>query len=273
MIKRLKRYLIKTKLKIMSQFNINRFWLTLKKDIAENIKVVINTILISLLIVLVFIIIEVVNSPDSIIDLNKSFRIYYFVILVILGTVFAGFSFPAFRKTEKAISYLTLPSSTIEKYLSYLLLSSFGFFILFTLMFLLFDYVVIFVFNLYKPEYIQSYLTFDSKIFPTIISVYFNLNALFLLGAVVFKKSPHFKTSLFVLSVFLIIFLTLSISIYFVNNYSLDLGKSNMFHKSDHLLIPFDNTFPSVVIKHLLQYGLVLFFWFVAYLKLKEKEI
>lgn len=251
----------------MRQFNFKRFGLVIQKDFAENIRMVTNTIVIALVVELIFLLLEIINSSPQIIVLSKSMRIYYYIGLFILGVVFAGFSFPALRKTEKAVNYLILPASVLEKYLSFWLLSSIGFLVLYTVMFFIMNYAVIFIFNLFNPDYVQPYLHLRPDNFFKRILEYFNLNALYLLGATAFRKAPHFKTTLITISSLLGIGIIISIFLYFlkINGNGISVGET--------ILLQFKNVLPATILKYLIMYGLMITFWIAGYLKLKEKEI
>ncbi len=256
----------------MLQFNFKRFGLVIQKDFTENIRIVLNTILIFLFVELIFLLLEIINSTPGIIILSKSMWIYYYIGLFILGVVFAGFSFPALRKTEKAVNYLILPSSILEKYLSFWLLSSFGFLFLYTIMFFILNYAVVYIFNLFNPDYIQSYLYFDPDIYFNLILIYFNLNALYLLGAATYRKVPHFKTTLIAISSILGIGIIILISLYFLKNYAFSYN-GNKISGGGTIVLPAENIFPVIILKYLVMYGLMITFWIAGYLKLKEKEI
>jgi hypothetical protein len=246
----------------------------MKKEFTENSKNIFITIFISLFIALILIILEAINNSESIININNSLNIYFYIGLLILGSGIAGFSFPAFRKTEKAISYLILPASSIEKYLSFIILSSFGFLAVFTAIFFTFDIIVTFIYSFFQNENIK-YLSFSKSVFFNIIVIYFNLNALFLLGAVTFKKTPPFFTILFSLLAILGLFLFFSFitSNYATNTISLFTNTVSEYYPERNVLIISDNMLPVKILKYLGLFGLVLFFWLIGYLKLKEKEV
>lgn len=243
-------------------FRINRFLKLLKKDTTENYKFVLYAIFIALFIEVILLSVEIIFSASQRINLNSSFELYYYISLIILGGGVAGLSFPAFRKPKKAINFLTLPASALEKYLSFLILSSVGFFIVYTLLFVILDYTIISIINVNYPEYIQEYFTLNWKNFQSVLIIYFITNSLFLLGAATFTRYQHFLTIwYFGLGVLGLFFIVVSVTMFYSRvilgqpgaySYSLDIGKN---------------------IEHIIIFGFVLFFWFVGYLKVKEKEI
>jgi|GEM_PF-5411155 len=124
----------------MKNLNLNRLFLLIKKEYIENIKLV----LIGYIAVIGFIFaILLLNSIyDG--ELWLYFNGIYNSTIVLVGIVFAGISFADFRTKERAISYLTLPATHLEKILSQILLSTFGFVISYTLVFYL-SYLMFYV--------------------------------------------------------------------------------------------------------------------------------
>jgi len=246
----------------MSRFNYNRFTKLLKKDFTENIKFVLQAIFIALFILFVLLSLEILFSSIQIVNLRKSLLIYYYISLFVLGAGISGLAFPAFRKSEKAINYLTLPASALEKFLSFLLLTSVGFLIVYTLIFIIFDVGAIFIFNIRYPEYSQEYFSMHWRHIPETLPVYFILNAIFLFGAATFSRFQHFFTVFIFLLASLGSFAIVT-SVIMLYRY-VTLNESNMNLGS----LEMANT-----IKHIIIYCLIVFLWFISYLKLKEKEI
>jgi len=246
----------------MSRFNYNRFTKLLKKDFTENIKFVLQAIFIALFIEFVLLTLEILFSSIQIVNLSRSIIVYYYISLFVLGAGISGLAFPAFRKSEKAINYLTLPASALEKFLSFLLLTSVGFLIVYTLIFIIFDVGAIFIFNIRYPEYSQEYFSMHWRHIPETLPVYFILNAIFLFGAATFSRFQHFFT--------VFIFLTASLGLFAIVSSIIMFYRYVILNESNMILSSFEIAKTN---EHIIIYCLTVFLWFISYLKLKEKEI
>jgi len=258
----------------MKTFSFNRFVLLLKKEISENIRNVLITIFITLFLVSLMITLEAtLTSPlkGIIIAVQNSLKAYYFIGLFVLSSAFAGFSFPALRKTEKTINYLSLPASAFEKFLSYFTLSTIGFFTLYSILFFIFYSIVITVIGSYGEEI--AFFPYYLSDFFTYFTIYINLNAIFLLGATVFKRTPPFFTILYVGLVSLSLFLILASLMSLSQVHNIYTSEGKMLTEGFSQGIRIDDTIFYQILKYLSIFGLAIFFWFVGYLKLKEKEV
>jgi hypothetical protein len=255
----------------MKTFSLDRYVLLLKKEIAENGRNVFKAIFLTLFLVALFIIIEALNSSPKNVFYSHTLKSYYFIGLFVLGAGFAGFSFPALRKNEKTINYLSLPASALEKYLSYFTLTTIGFFIIYSLLFFILYSVFFVVIDIYSEEEILFFPYKLHGILPYFIA-FINLNAVFLLGATIFRKTPPFFTILFggfvSISIFLVVALLMSIT-----------GTHNIYTSDEEVLtysrtsgIRIDDILFYQILKYLSFFGFAIFFWFIGYLKLKEKE-
>ena len=254
----------------MQRLNIKRLGLLIKKDFIENISFVLKLIIIYLLIVFIFTIIQAINDIGFGKHIIETLELFYYAGLFIIGGIVAGFAFPALRKKEKAVFYLTLPVSTLERFLSYLILSLPGFFIIFSIIYFIFAFILRVFYGIFTDVDIR----FSKIDFDVIIGTYIRLNALLLLGAVWFKKTPPFFTALYTGIIVLFLGLFISIVIHILDIRSIPLeyifGSNGSWNWKASDMHP---VWVLRILRFIYLYGLVLFFWFVSVIKLKEKQI
>ena len=254
----------------MDNLNLKRLALLLKKDFIENISPVLKLIAVYLFVVFIITIIQLINDRGFDRGLPQTLELFYYAGLIILGVIVAGFSFPALRKKEKAVFYLTLPVSTLERFLSFLILSLPGFFILYTILYLIFSLALYSVYDVFfdlKPN--KYHIEFFKM-----LGLYVRLNALFLLGAVYFRRTPPFFTVVYtgIVILFLALFISIIAQIFHIINIPVDyiLGLKTPYEVNGGTINP---VWQFKVLRFLYLYGLVLFFWFVSVIRLKEKQV
>lgn len=130
----------------------------------------------------------------------------YFVGLFTLSIFVAGMAFANFRNKERTINYLSLPASNFEKFLSELFTSSIGFLLSYTLVFYLFNTIVILVSKSYNID-IEFFSLFDSNLLNNLRS-FFIMHGILFVGAATFRKVPPFHTSfyLFIVGIVLVLY-------------------------------------------------------------------
>lgn len=131
----------------------------------------------------------------------------YPFFLIISGCILTSLSFSEMDKAYGKQFYLLLPASHFEKFLSKWLITAIGYFIVFTLSYVLFSLVANFLG--------QSFFGFDMGAFDLFsvdnrlfIQLFFALQTVYLLGAVYFRKYAIFKT---MLSTFLVTICSIAI--------------------------------------------------------------
>jgi len=140
-----------------------------------------------------------------------------------------------------------------------------------SVMFILLNYLTVFIFNLTYPNYEQMYFTINELIYITVLKIFINLNAIFLLGAIAFKKTPPFYTTLITAVSALGVYIIISILFQLLKEYYYSAEIPYLNSKSFFMM--YENNFALKILNHLLLYGFAIFFWYVGYLKLKEKEV
>ena len=128
-------------MKNIQSFSIKRILLLMQKTAYENVKFV----LIGLVTVFgIFSIILFLNGLDDG-DAWGKMQAFYVAGFIISGFFISGMAFTNLRTKEKTMSYLTLPASTLEKFISELLLTTVGFIVIYTAIFYVFNFVVYFI--------------------------------------------------------------------------------------------------------------------------------
>lgn len=196
------------------------------------------------------------------------------MILLLAGTIFTSTVFTDLGDKKKAIPWLLLPASHLEKFLVVWIYSFVVFMIIYTLSFYL---VALFVLNLRpleggQPEMFNIYTNHALQIYL----VYAFLHGIAIFGAIYFEKLHFIKTAF-------VFFISLGILI-LINKMLLGI----MLGRNIEAASPFGNlrftengqrneiTLPynqhGLNIDYLVT-GLAVIFWVAAYFRLKEKQV
>ena len=223
----------------------------------------------------------------------------YYVGMALAGCLFGSLVFAELAGGPKAMHYLSVPASTLEKLLTGLLYSVVLFFICYTAVFYLVDYVMVNLSNSILESYwkerdpqhqviVQKVanvfynggtnpeLPDDENFFFYFLLIYFNLQAAFILGSIYFPGYSFIKTCISLLVVFLLfVFLMAN-----VLDGIMPGGHFTGFFA--YQVFEEGSTVPRGVkisdglagtIRFLFMYGFMPLFWFATYYRLKEKEV
>lgn len=194
------------------------------------------------------------------------FRLNLFVGIIVASTVFDELNTPA-----KATSYLMIPASTEEKFLSKLLLS--------TLFYLLYTAAVIFVASLAGASLAYLHLGTGFSLFNpvaeetlSVLGGFIFFHSIFFFGAVFFKRMYFFKTILAIIAMgviatFLMI-VTLSVLGRNVDPEMLNTMFQSLFSNHAENLIRFLSVLRDVLA---IAMPAVLYVW--AYVRFRRKEV
>ena len=200
---------------------------------------------------------------------GRSMEAFFKTGYLISGFFISGMAFSNFRSKEKTISYLALPASLTEKFISELLLTTIGFTVIYTFTFYIFNSAFYFI----RPVTFVNIA--DIGILKT-IKYYLILQSVFLAGAATFRKAPVFFTG-FVLFIAGVIF-AIVVALLFrelsgiVSSSHIEYFSSRTLNKLFHYSNYKDDLL-YVVPRFMFTYLLAPVFWIVTYLKLKEKEV
>jgi hypothetical protein len=273
-------------------FNLNRWLLYTGKHWNENKKKYLLSLgAIGGLLILWYSFLMLVNGDHP---LSRDIQVVtYYVGLFLTGCLYANLLFSDLSEGPKAISYLLLPVSLLEKLLTALLYGVIFYFICYTIIFYLVDIPMIKLSN----EMLRSKAA-DAHIYPYSISkvvnvfvdpdhggeninyyvllLYFAIQSIFLLGSVYFVRFQYIKTLVSGLIVFLIL-------VFFVHKVIESFMPHGGFIKpftvyriysvtKGELMVELPEWLSSILL-FLIKYSLAPCLWVVAYFRLKEKEV
>jgi hypothetical protein len=206
--------------------NLNRLWIQVRKDIIGNHRI----ILFSFAAIFGFaIVINVIASINNYAVLNRHVN-HYLLFLYVGGLIFAGLAFPELRNRNKSIQYFTLPSSTLEKFLSMFLLTTVGYVFVLTILYAVFT----FVFDTLGGHLFESrhwhFNPFDFYVGKSLLH-FLLWHSIFFLGATIFKKVPLLMTIMWIFVITITIGATLLYIRYlYIEGCDLSAHKGNEFN-------------------------------------------
>lgn len=174
-----------------STFNINRFWLLLKKDMILNGSIYLIQLLFMVLALSIFTIILIQTNGYDFKRVTESTDTFYFITLYLFLVLFHFGLFKFYGNTSKTIDFITTPSSIVEKYL-YPIFKNLLFIIVFNLLFFLtYNIINLIYFNQvdYSNIFDVDYLKENSN--GILISVLIGMSLIFpitKLSSLIFKK-------------------------------------------------------------------------------------
>ncbi|WP_138477927.1 hypothetical protein [Dyadobacter bucti] len=265
-------------------FDIHRFALILKLDVAEkgrNLLLLAALLITSLLLMLLPITMS--KEPSG---LREALHYMALFMVMIFGTTFySSYALTQYSAPSSCIAALMVPASKVEKFLSAMFLN-FVFIIPFLFFFIKLHHVTIDIGNSMIPAGGYKYSYISDDVFAYFLYCYFILHAVVFLGSIFFTKASYIKTAVFVLIITLIaVFGNLAIA-NLITGYPEKIvafpmtgwkiwDNSDMFMIRDghtkfyQILHPDNAVFAFRVFAALLA----LSFWYIAYVRLREKEI
>ena len=137
------------------------------------------------------------NDNDAYNFINTSFG----TLLLIGGLIYTSYSFLEFSDSSTSMTYLTLPASNFEKFLSKWLFSTLGLYLFLLAAYGFFALIGIGIFKAIFPMQVESFNPFGETNW-LLTKVYFVISSLFLVGAITFK-SYHAPKTILTLSILL----------------------------------------------------------------------
>jgi hypothetical protein len=217
--------------------------------------------------------------------------ITYYVGLFLTGCLFASMQFNDLGDGPKGISYLLLPASLLEKLLSALFFGVVLYFICYTAVFYVIDFIMVKLSNSYlatkfeqanmkgfqPAEIANIFVSQDTPVnlFFYLLIIYFTVQSIFLLGSVYFSKYSYIKTLIWGLIVFLVlVFWEHKIVESFMPHGSFfePFTVFRVRESGKDLMIRLPEWLSSIII-FLLLYTVVPLLWVITYFRLKEKEV
>jgi len=257
--------------------NLKRFHLLLKRDFYTQGKSYI------LGLGAIFCILFIVNVASIASYKYWNFHlVFYPLTLLIGGLIFTSLSFNELSQQQSHISYLIIPASSFEKFISKLIISSIGYVSVSLILYFLLS-VFTFFFNSIIFGFAHQVFNPFHRIIWYCIRIYLVVHSIFFLGAIYFRKNSFIKTilslfglaltySIFVIAILFILYFILSFNrhIYFSLTLFNNIDK-NGFNFPATLNVIFGIL--SYFIKTLLWYILAPFLWIITFIHLKETEV
>lgn len=248
-------------------FNTRRFINLLKREIHINIKrdLLIIGAMYSLFTLIIFLIFEFGEETYN----EKFFEEFHFVtytIMLFVGSVFiTSFSFIELRDKLKSHFYLLTPGSNFEKFLVNIVISFLGYALFMLISYLLYSTAFNWV-TLKIYEHSFEPLSISSSDFMLVMQIFISVHSLFFLGAITFKKYPLVLTPIaaFVL-ITIISLINSAIGKFIFSDMDLERQIDNM--RFSEFFHGYEGIAEASVF-----YIVPIILWYVAYLKLKEKE-
>ncbi len=176
---------------LKNYFELSRFWLLLKMEIFRSRKGILMTIVITFGVLCTGQVFEIIFEDKKVFETHSE---SYSFALIIGGFILSSLSFCDMTNSLRRQSYLTLPASTLEKFLSMWLLTSLGWIFLHTIVYTVYAFVA----NLIAPVFFSqvSFGAFSplEELSLKSMQYYFLLQGIFLVGAVHFQGYVFPKT-------------------------------------------------------------------------------
>jgi len=262
-------------------FNFNRFILLLKVELLQNKRSLLIQFAAVFGLLTIFALMNANGEPSDDPEFIDFHYLWFPIILLIGGILFTSKSFGELDEKTGAHHYLTLPASTLEKFISKWLITSIGFATVFSISYWLYALISnglcdgIFghapkAFSLFEPHH-----EYDGNSILIFVKIYLAIQTSYLLGAIMFRKYVVFKTPLAALailfaSVFVFYLITRIIFWDSFNGFSLE-PQDIKGVPNETLQNFFNGTFASIG-WFCLFYVLPIWMLIIGFFKLKEKE-
>jgi hypothetical protein len=176
---------------LSNNFEPSRFWLLLKKELFRIRKGFLITFVVIFGLLFTGFILENVFSSSKVFDSHAG---NYTFFLLIGGFILSSLAFSDLSNRLTRFSYLTLPASSFEKFLSMWLLTCAGWIITFTLTYIVYALIANSIGYLFFEN--MTFVAFDPMAKNPISSIryYIAFQAIFLVGAVHFRGYVFPKT-------------------------------------------------------------------------------
>ncbi|HEY5498963.1 MAG TPA: hypothetical protein VIK20_01130 [Bacteroidales bacterium] len=263
-------------------FSLKRFYLLLRNDVLINYKMYLFTIIVAFLVDFVVIYMQLPKGyhPDPNYS-NFAFITSFFICLFSLG-LFLGMSFPNMDNKIKVRSYLLMPSSTFEKFLSQFLIRIVVGTILFMMIFWIDTRLVrLVILGIYKGAVITDINLFhfaslyknqngeNTLLTNAALTLFFVSIGTFIFSVrLFFKKNSFLKTAISTFGVLYLIFCLMVIlsHCFFPSTFGFDV------HTNGHLILHSKINIFDFWIFSVMSLSW-LFFLPTGYFKLKEKQV
>jgi hypothetical protein len=224
------------------------------------------------------------NFTNPALFAERAQAVYYFVTLFLAGCLSSGVLFSELGSRPKAIHYLLTPASTWQKFFCVLFFGVFVFFVVYSGIFYVIDYIAVHlanykngtdweVINLFRLERYPN--VFGEGPLTQIFYIFFPIQAIFLLCSIYFRKHGLFKAIVVMglLWVFFIVLFIIMGKLLPDGRYNDVVGSYEIMEANgDNKLVAIPAVFTTLVIVYF-KILITPLLYAVAYLKLREKEL
>jgi len=221
----------------------------------------------------------------------------YFIGLFLTGCIFASTLFNPLGNKKEAIQYLSVPASQLEKFLCALLYGVLLFFILYNVLFYLVDIPFVRlsrqlsapsrVLPIYETPmrdrtgvinvFADNGMAIDGgSAIPVFMLAFFAIQSMFILGSIYFSRFAFIKTVIAVLLLVVAgaLYMMKVINPNIPNSWNLDgLIEWRRYNVEGLTEVISPAGWMTSTLAFVVKYTLPVIFWFIAYIRLKEKEV
>ncbi|SKB52546.1 hypothetical protein [Dyadobacter psychrophilus] len=263
-------------------FNIHRFALVIKLDFSERAK---NYLMIAaiLLVLLLSMMLPITTSNKPVGFYEALHYMALFVVMIFATSLYTGSAMTHYTAFPTSISSLMLPASNLEKFLSALFFNL-VFIVPFLILFFQLHYRTIDVANAQFPANSYKYPYIKPDLAVYFCFTYFMLHSIVFLGSIYFSKRSYVKTAAFIIIAVTVVFTIHIVLAGYLAHYpshinTLPLAGWEIWYFEGQNIASGVNELH--VIHSLTNYRVIqgftalfiLSFWYMAYLRLKEKEV
>jgi hypothetical protein len=269
-------------------FSFQRWSLLVAKHWAENRKRYLLSIVAFMSLIMVWYVFVMLTDEQN--PLAKGLQdITFYFSLFIIGPFYASQFFKSLGSKSKAVDYLMVPSSTLEKTIVGIFYVVILFPIVFTATFYLVNTIAVSLANLFHPSYnadisnvanITNVLDLNGGRFnpaPYILLLFFGIQSAFLLGSVYFAQYSYVKTAI---SLSLVCLTVAFVGLYVPSQW---MPRGGFLQSPVEYTVHSGNwedrkmvTLPAwigEVLEYIFLYAFHPIFWITTYFRLKEKEV
>jgi hypothetical protein len=250
---------------LTNNFNIARLGLLIRMELRKSFK----GILIALVVIF-----GIAFTGFLLDNIFTSYKVYeshpygYVFFLLLGGFIISSLAFNDLSNPLQRYTYLTLPASSLEKFLSIWLLTTIGWIVLFTFLFIIYSFFANTIGSIFLKS--VTFKAFDPlSAIPLIgIKYYLTIQGIFLVGAVNFRGYAFLKTLFTIMIIGLAGGLIFYISMIDIANSNMEctMEKCNPMQEHSYRLV-------WQIIQWLFWWVLAPLSWTLTYFGLKDQEV
>ena len=253
-------------------FNFRRFGLLLKLDFAENGK---KNILSFLVIFALMLLLMNPYIDYDIIQMEPTFLHFLALCLAMFcGSLLTSTAFSKYSESPQGIAAISLPASQTEKFLATLLINLIFMTLLIGLFLWMHFTFADMIIEMYQKTRKMNKLPLDITSFA--VFIFFLIQSSTFLGSVYFTKSAYIKTASILLGIVITIFFVNSVVVTQLTNgenyvQGVPFSSWNFSRNGRYYSVAYGGDYSKMIKAFMIL--AVVSLWYIAYVRLKEKEI